>query len=54
MAIELSFSVLLLEAQQAPADIILTNGKIITVDTQFSIAQAVAVRGESIVAVGTP
>ena len=41
------------QAQQAPADIILTNGKIITVDNRFSIAQAVAVRGDRIVAVGT-
>ncbi|MBI2185607.1 MAG: amidohydrolase, partial [Acidobacteria bacterium] len=40
-------------AQQAPADIILTNGKIITVDAQFSIAQAVAVRGGRFVRVGT-
>jgi len=40
-------------AQPAPADIILTNGKIITVDNRFSIAQAVAVRGDRIVAVGT-
>jgi predicted amidohydrolase YtcJ len=40
-------------AQQTAADIILTNGKIITVDNRFSIAQAVAVRGERIVAVGT-
>jgi predicted amidohydrolase YtcJ len=46
--------VLSVEAQQGtPADIILTNGKIITVDDQFSIAQAVAVRGDRIVAVGT-
>jgi hypothetical protein len=36
-----------------PADTILTNGKIITVDSQFRIAQAVAVRGDRIVAVGT-
>ena len=43
-----------LRAQQPPpADMILTNGKIITVDDRFSIAQAVAVRGERIVAVGT-
>jgi predicted amidohydrolase YtcJ len=41
------------QAQQAPADIVLTNGKIITVDNRFSIAQAVAVKGERIVAVGT-
>src|ERR1700704_1383877 len=39
--------------QQAGADTILTNGKIITVDNRFTIAQAVAVRGERIVAVGT-
>jgi predicted amidohydrolase YtcJ len=36
-----------------PADLILTNGKIITVDERFTIAQAVAIRGEQIVAVGT-
>ena len=35
------------------ADLVLTNGKIITVDERFSIAQAVAVRGDRIVAVGT-
>ena len=33
-------------------DLVLTNGKIITVDDRFSIAQAVAVRGDRIVAVG--
>jgi predicted amidohydrolase YtcJ len=42
-----------LRAQQAPPDLILSNGKIITVDERFSIAQAVAVRGEQIVAVGS-
>ena len=41
-----------LQAQQPP-DIVLTNGKIITVDDRFSIGQAVAVRGDRIVAVGT-
>lgn len=40
-------------AQQAAPDLILSNGKIITVDERFSIAQAVAVRGDRIVAVGT-
>lgn len=35
------------------ADFTLSNGKIITVDEKFSIAQAVAVRGDRIVAVGT-
>ena len=40
-------------AQQPPADQILTNGKIITVDDRFTIAQAVAIRGDRIVAAGT-
>jgi predicted amidohydrolase YtcJ len=46
---------LALRAQRAPAtaDVVLTNGKIITVDDRFSIAQAIAIRGERIVAVGT-
>lgn len=35
---------LLLYGQQPPADLAFTNGKIITVDDRFSIAQAVAVR----------
>ena len=35
------------------ADHILTNGKIVTVDDHFSIAQALAIRGERILAVGT-
>ena len=39
--------------QNPPPDTILTNGKIITVDETFSIAQAVAVSGSRIVAVGT-
>lgn len=38
---------------QAPADLILSNGKVITVDERFTIAQAVAVRGDQIVAVGS-
>jgi len=33
-------------------DLILHNGKIVTVDKDFSIAQAIAIRGERIVAVG--
>jgi predicted amidohydrolase YtcJ len=38
---------------QAVADTILTNGKIVTVDDRFTIAQALAIRGERIIAVGT-
>jgi predicted amidohydrolase YtcJ len=40
-------------AQQPAPDLILSNGKIITVDERFSIAQAIAVRGDRIVAVGS-
>jgi hypothetical protein len=40
-----------LAVSQAP-DRILYNGKILTVDQQFSIASAIAIRGERIVAVG--
>ena len=41
------------QAQQPPADVVLTNGKIITVDGKFTIAQAVAIRGDRFVAVGS-
>ena len=40
-------------AQQSAPDFILTNGKIITVDEKFTIAQAVAIKGERMIAVGT-
>src|SRR5262245_13002973 len=33
---------------QAPADTILYNGKVVTVDKNFSVAEAVAVRGDKI------
>ena len=42
----------MLHAQQPAPDLILTNGKIITVDERFTIAQAVAIKGDRIVAVG--
>ena len=42
-----------LHAQQAAADLVITNGRIITVDEKFTIAQAVAVKGDRIIAVGT-
>lgn len=43
------------EATQAlpAADQVLTNGKILTVDENFSIAEAVAITGERIIAVGS-
>ena len=34
-----------------PADVILSNGKIITVDNKFTIAQAVAIKGDRVIAV---
>ncbi len=36
-----------------PADIVLTNGKIITVDAGFAIAEAIAIAGDRILAVGS-
>ena len=36
-----------------PVDVILTGGKVITVDERFTIAQAIAVQGERVVAVGS-
>ncbi len=36
-----------------PADTLLLNGKIVTVDDRFTIAQGVAIRGQRIVAVGS-
>jgi predicted amidohydrolase YtcJ len=42
-----------LHAQQPAPDLILSNGKIITVDERFTIAQAVVIKGDRIVAVGT-
>src|SRR5262244_1841911 len=38
---------------QTPADILLLNGKVITVDDRFTIAEALAIKGERILAVGS-
>ena len=40
-------------AGTGPADLILTNGKIITVDAAFTVAQALAIAGDRILAVGS-
>ena len=40
-------------AQEPTPELVLTNGKIITVDDRFTIAEALAIGGERIVAVGT-
>jgi predicted amidohydrolase YtcJ len=53
VALALAGAVSTLPAQQPAPDVILSNGKIITVDERFSVAQAVAVRADRIVAVGT-
>ena len=53
VAMAVACASMLVSAQQPAADLILHNGKIITVDNKFSIAQAVAVRGDRIVEVGT-
>jgi len=44
---------LALSAQPTPPDLILWNGKIVTVDNRFTIAQAVAIRGDRVIATGT-
>ena len=45
-------AVLLLALAADPADLIVHHAKVVTVDSQFRIAEALAVRGERIVAVG--
>jgi hypothetical protein len=42
-----------LAAQGAPLDVLLVNGKVITVDERFTVVQALGVRGGRIAAVGT-
>jgi hypothetical protein len=42
-----------LASQESAPDLVLSNGKIITVDERFTIAQAIAIKGDRIVAVGT-
>jgi len=39
--------------EEQAADLVIYNGKVVTVDKSFSIAQAVAVKGDKIIAVGT-
>ena len=38
---------------QTPADIVLLNGKVVTVDDRFTIAEALAIKGERILTVGS-
>jgi predicted amidohydrolase YtcJ len=41
------------DAAPSPPDLVFSNGKVVTVDDRFSIAQAVAIKGDRIVAVGS-
>ncbi len=41
------------QAAEPPADVVLINGKILSVDRDFSVHQAMAVRGERVAVVGT-
>jgi predicted amidohydrolase YtcJ len=49
----LLLTTLLLTAPPAPADLIVHNAKVVTVDAKFSLAEAVAVRDGRVAAVGT-
>jgi predicted amidohydrolase YtcJ len=49
----LTASTLMLAAQAPTADLVLSGGRVITVDDRFTIAEAVAVRGDRILAVGS-
>lgn len=55
LAVLLAVSTVVLsgQSQPAPATLVLQNGKIVTVDAALPEAQAIAVRGDRIVAVGT-
>src|SRR5258705_8837442 len=51
--IRIGCRVLVGRREQASADVILTKGKVITVDDGFTVAQALAIKGERIVGVGS-
>jgi predicted amidohydrolase YtcJ len=51
--LSLSFFLLLASSTNADADLILHNGKIVTVDKAFSVQQAIAVRADKIIKVGS-
>ena len=53
MLVAIAGAAAMLCAQQPAPDLVLSNAKIITVDERFMIAQAVAIQGDRIVAVGT-
>ena len=54
ITIALIFVVLMLGCSFGPkADLVLYNGKVVTVDKDFSIAEAVAIKGDRVLATGT-
>jgi predicted amidohydrolase YtcJ len=53
IVVALACFVLTVHGQRPAPDLILSNGKIITVDNRFAIAQAVAIKGDRLIAVGT-
>src|SRR5688572_28793450 len=53
LAILLSLSAVILAQRRDPADLILVNGRIYTLDAERPWAEAGAIRGDRIVAVGT-
>jgi predicted amidohydrolase YtcJ len=52
-AIVLGLSFMLQQPPAVPADLVLTNGRVLTVETDISEAQAIAIRGDRIAALGS-
>jgi len=52
-AVFTAIALLALRAQTTPADLVLVNGRVLTVDAADSVAQAVAIAGGKVVAVGS-
>ncbi len=48
----LAFAAIAAEDLPVPADLLILNAKVITVNSNFTVAQAIAIRGDKIVAVG--
>jgi hypothetical protein len=53
VAVALAAPPALLRGQRPVPDLVLVNGKIVTVDERFTIAQSVAIRGDRVIAIGT-
>src|SRR5262249_40887814 len=53
LGVALSWLLAALPAPAADADLILHNGKVVTVDAKFSVHQAIAIQGDHVLRVGT-